>query len=296
MTRPKALFLSLVFMWLGLSPLWAGEGAIVLNEEVQLRVAEAFMAEEEFYWAITEFKRFLILFPDSEKGDYALLQMGSAYLRGGENDQAARNFHTLQEKYPASLLTFQSRYLEGLAVWKGKKREQARGLLEALANEDPESPYAPSALAAMAMILMEEEDPRGAGEALEKFLKTYPDHPRADRVREAEVLLAGYLSLPQKSEILAGVLSGILPGAGYVYAGELATGFMSLAVNGAFIAATGTALAHGLEALGVLAGGVGLPFYIGNIYGSALAVRKWNQAVRRQARDHIYSALNFVFE
>jgi len=48
--------------------------------------------------------------------------------------------------------------------------------------------------------------------------------------------------------------------------------------------------------VGILAGGVGLPFYIGNIYGSALAARKWNLAVKKQARAKIYSALDFVFE
>ena len=151
-------------------------------------------------------------------------------------------------------------------------------------------------MAAAALAQLETDDPRGAGECLDLFLSRYPDHPRAEQVREAGRLLAEYHLLPEKSEVLAGSLSAILPGAGYAYAGDWATGFMSLAVNGAFIAATWTALAQGLEALGILAGGVGLPFYIGNIYGSALAARKWNQAVKKEAREKIHSALDFVFE
>jgi hypothetical protein len=71
---------------------------------------------------------------------------------------------------------------------------------------------------------------------------------------------------------------------------------MSLGVNGAFVAATWGAMANGLEAVGILAGGVGLPFYIGNIYGSVLAARKWNLAVKKQARDPVYADLDFVFE
>jgi outer membrane protein assembly factor BamD (BamD/ComL family) len=286
----------LAFLFLGASPLRAGEGFVVLTEAVQLRVAEAFLAEKEYYRAITEFKRFLYLFPESERGDQVLLQTGSAYLQGGDPDQAARSFLNLREKFPSSPLVPQSRFLEGLAVWKGKDREKAKGLFKTLADEDPPSPDAPRSLGAAALIRLEEDDPQGSRDTLQRFLETYPDHPWVERVREAEALLIEYQSLPEKSEVLAGILSAILPGAGYAYTGELATGFMSLAVNGAFIAATWTAFAQGLEAVGILAGGVGLPFYIGNIYGSALAARKWNQTVKNQARAKIYSALDFVFE
>jgi len=288
--------LALVLLFLFSYPVWAGEEAIVITEAVQLRVADGFMAEQEYYRAITEFKRFRFLFPYSERGDYALLQIGKAYLQGGETDRAVQSFQDLWEKFPFSPLAAQSRYLEGLATWKGKKPQKARGLFEALARDDPESAQAPQALAAAALVQLEADDPRGAGESLDLFLNRYPDHPRAEQVREAGRMLAEYRSLPQKSEVLAGILSGILPGAGYAYAEEFATGFMSLGVNGAFIAATWTALAQGLEALGILAGGVGLPFYIGNIYGSALAARKWNLAVKKQARDPVYSALDFVFD
>ena len=259
-------------------------------------VAEAFLAEKEYYRAITEFKRFLFLFPDSERGDQALLQMGSAYLQGGDPDQAAGSFLSLREKFPASPLAVQSRYGEGLAVWKGKNRGKAGSIFEQLAEDEPQSPQGLRALAAAALIRLEDDDAPGARENLRKWLESYPDHPWGERVKQADALLLEYQSLPEKSEVLAGSLSAILPGAGYAYAGDWATGAMSLAVNGAFIAATWTALAQGLEAVGILAGGVGLPFYIGNIYGSALAARKWNQAVKKKARDQIYSALGFVFE
>jgi TolA-binding protein len=294
MIRPTFLVLTFLLLWA--SPLRAGDGFIVLTEEVQLRVAEAFLAEKEYYRAITEFKRFLILFPDSDRGDQALLRIGSAYLQGGDPDQAAGSFLSLREKFPSSPLTGQSRYGEGLAVWKGKNQGKAESIFEKLAADEPQSPQAPRALAAAALIRLEDEDVAGAREYLRKWLEVYPDHPWGERVKQADTLLLEYQSLPEKSEVLAGSLSAILPGAGYAYAGDWATGAMSLAVNGAFIAATWTALAQGLEAVGILAGGVGLPFYIGNIYGSVLAARKWNQAVKKKARDPIYSALEFVFD
>ena len=288
--------LALVFLIL-LTPLaWAGEEAVVLTETVQLQVADGFLAEKEYYRAITEYLRFRLLFPNSDRADYALLQIGKAYLQGGEPERAVQNLQRLRENFPASTLSTQSKYLEGLATWKGKKAKEAQGLFEDLVREDPESAYAPRALAAVALIRLETDNPNGAEEALDLFLSKYPDHPRLEQVRSARRLVGEYQSLPQKSEVLAGILSGIIPGAGYAYAEEFATGFMSLGVNGAFIAATWAAFANGLEAVGILAGGVGLPFYIGNIYGSALAARKWNQAVKGQARVPVFAALDFVFD
>jgi outer membrane protein assembly factor BamD (BamD/ComL family) len=292
----RSIGLTLAFLLWGTSLLWAGDGVLLLTETVQLRVAEVFLEEREFYRAVTEFKRFLILFPESEKEDYVRLQMGLAYHRGGDYDGAARQFHRLAEQFPSSTLVSQARYLEGLAVWKGTHREQAQDLFEALAEADPAPPYGPRALAAAALVCLERDDPQVARKALQRFLTRYPDQVWVPQVQGAFDLLAGYEELPQKSEVLAGILSGILPGAGYAYAGDYATGFMSLLVNGAFIAGTWTAFAQGLDALGVLAGGIGAPFYIGNIYGSALAARKWNQQTLRQAREPIYSALGFVFE
>jgi outer membrane protein assembly factor BamD (BamD/ComL family) len=290
----KALLL--VFLILPAALAWAAEEAVVLTETVQLQVADGFLTEKEYYRAITEYLRFRLLFPDSDRADYALLQIGKAYLQGGEPERAVKNLRQIREKFPASTLSTQSRYLEGLATWKGKKVKEAQGLFEALVREEPENAYAPHALAAIALIRLEADDPDGAGETLDLFLSRYPDDPHTEQVRAARSLVAEYRSLPQKSEVLAGILSGIIPGAGYAYAEEFATGFMSLGVNGAFVAATWAAFANGLEAVGILAGGVGLPFYLGNIYGSALAARKWNQAVKGQARAPVFAALDFVFD
>jgi hypothetical protein len=289
-------FLGLVALFLWAGPARAGEESVVLTETVQLRVADGFLAEQEYYRAITEYQRFRFLFPDSGRGDYVLLQIGRAYLGGGENGRAAQNFRLLGEQNPSSPLVCLSRYLEGLAVWKGKDRTGAEKIFEELAAAGPPDDQAPRSLAALALLRLEGDDPRGARERLQRFAAAYPDHPWAEKVRVADSRLEAYESLPQKSEVLAGVLSGILPGAGYAYAEEFATGFMSLGVNGAFVTATWAAFANGLEAVGILAGGIGLPFYIGNIYGSVLAARKWNLAVKKQARDSIFGDLDFVFE
>jgi hypothetical protein len=45
---------------------------------------------------------------------------------------------------------------------------------------------------------------------------------------------------------------------------------------------------------GIVAG-VGLPFYAGNIYGSANAAKKWNNAVKSEFRNKIRTTMGFEF-
>jgi hypothetical protein len=42
-------------------------------------------------------------------------------------------------------------------------------------------------------------------------------------------------------------------------------------------------------------GGIGLPFYLGNIYGSANAAKKWNIAVRNELRSRISVTIDYDF-
>jgi TolA-binding protein len=292
----RALALAVALFLLGIPALWAADSAILVTEDVQLRVADAFMQEKEYYRAITEYKRFLILFPDSTRGDYALLQAGTAYFLGGDNDGAAKNFSALRDKYPQSSYAADAHFFEAMSYWKKKEYEKAGSLFLVLVHYYPDSSHAPRAMAAAALTELDRGNPEAAQGLLRRFVETYPDHPKVEGVREAMSLLEGYAGLPQKSMALAGIMSAVLPGAGYAYAGDYGTAFMSLLVNGAFIAGAWTAFAQELYAVGALAGGVGVPFYIGNIYGSALAVKKWNHAVKQESRDRIYAALDFVFE
>jgi hypothetical protein len=44
-----------------------------------------------------------------------------------------------------------------------------------------------------------------------------------------------------------------------------------------------------------IVGGIGLPFYVGNIYGSANAARKWNLGVKRELHNKVFLTLDFEF-
>ena len=275
--------------------LCASEKGILLTEEMQLKVADAFMEDSEYYRAITEYKKFLILFPESDKADYAFFKVGMAYYHGEEYESSAKALTSLSEKYPTSDYAPEARYFEGLGYWKLKKYQKARAALEGVAASYPDSKYAPLALVANAMLALDQDNVNASRQGMEKLIQTYPDDPGSLGVKEALRLLDQYQNLPRKSETLAGIMSAVVPGSGYIYAEHYGDGITAFIINALAIAGTITAVYHENYAVAGIVGGIGLPFYFGNIYGSANAAKKWNIAVRNELRNRISVTLHYDF-
>ncbi len=273
----------------------AAETGIVITEEVQLRLADAFMAEGEYYRAVTEYKKFLFLFPDSEKADYALFRVGLAHYRGEEYETAAHTFATVRERYGGSRIAADSGYFEGLSLWKLGRFDRAETAFDGVVTTYPASEVAPLALLGKSLVSFDAKNNPGCRNELVRFLASYPKDPRADNVRETIALLDKNQPLPRKSPVLAGVLSAIVPGSGYMYAGRTGDGITALIVNGLFIAGTVVAIHQENYAVAAIVGGIGLPFYVGNIYGSANAATKWNIGVRKDLRGKIAVSLDYRF-
>ena len=158
------------------------------------------------------------------------------------------------------------------------------------------SSYAPRALAAWSLLELERDDPSTAAFLLQRFIADFPGHQGIARIDEALSLLQQYQDLPRKSETLAGILSAILPGAGYVYVGRYGDGLTSFLVNALFVAGTVTAVNNDWIPAAGFSDGIGLPFYMGNIYGSANAAKKWNRTIRNKMRDRIIATLENIVD
>jgi len=268
---------------------------ILLTEEIQLKMADVFMEEGEYYRAITEYKKFLILFPDSEKADYALFKTGMAYYRGDEYEPSVKYFSVLEKKYRTSRYLPEASYYKGLSYWKSKDREKARTTFDALPEIFPRSEFAPLALVAGSLVSFEEEDVTASMKRLERLTEQYPEYTGSKNAKEAMTLIDQYPKLPEKSEALAAVMSAVLPGSGYIYADHVGDGITAFIINALFIAGTIAAIHSENYAVAGIVGGIGLPFYVGNIYGSANAAKKWNLGVKREHRDKVFLTLEFEF-
>jgi tetratricopeptide (TPR) repeat protein len=295
-TRPGVLLLLLAAVLAALtSPSWASGKEIVVTETVQLGLADAFLAEGEYYRAITEYKKFLFLFPDSEKADYALFGVGTAYSRGEEYEPAANTFAAVREKYGKGAHAAPSAYFEGVSLWKLGRFDRAETAFDRVAALDPASEYAPLSLIGKSLLSYDAKNVPGCRGELARFLESYPQDSRAERVRQTITLLDRDGEMPRKSPAVAGVMSAVVPGSGYMYAGRYGDGVVALIVNGLFIAGTVAAIHQENYAVAAIVGGIGLPFYVGNIYGSANAATKWNIGVRKGLREKIAVSLDYRF-
>jgi tetratricopeptide (TPR) repeat protein len=271
------------------------EKGILLTEEIQLKMADVFMEQGEYYRAITEYKKFLILFPDSEKADYALFKTGMAYYRGEEYEPSVQSFSLLREKYKTSRYLPEASYYEGLSYWKMKNPEKARTTFDTLSEVFPRSEFALLALVAGSLLALEAEDITGSLNRLERLTDRYPEYSGSKNVEEAMPLIDQYPRLPQKSKTLAAGMSAIVPGSGYIYADQVGDGITAFIINGLFIAGTVIAISGENYAVAGIVGGIGVPFYVGNIYGSANAAKKWNLGVKRELRNKVFLTLDFNF-
>jgi tetratricopeptide (TPR) repeat protein len=288
--------ISLLLMTLLLpAPVPAADEALLLTGDVQMRLGDAFMAEGEYYRAITEYKKYLILFPGGSQADAALFKSGMASYSGMEYESAAETFASLRARFPASPLAAESAYFEGLCHARLSRFDKAAAAFGKAAAQDPASDAASKARLGRAMAEFDGGDLAETRRDLTRILDDFPREVRADNVRTALSLLPPTDELPRKSPVTAGILSALLPGSGHMYAGHYGDGATALLLNGLFIAGTVVAIQQENYALAGVVGVIGLPFYAGNIYGAANAATKWNLGVRKGLRDRLAVTLDVRF-
>jgi len=110
-----------------------------------------------------------------------------------------------------------------------------------------------------------------------------PDYGKAAEGLRA--LPAAVDALPRKKPALAGMLSAVIPGAGYAYAGRPGAGFASFLINGLFFWTVSEAVLHRNYAIAATAGALGAGWYAGGIRGAYHSAQQENYRARQQAAD-----------
>lgn len=276
------------------TPAWGATEGIVLTDDVQISLGDAFMAEGDYYRAITEYKKLTFLFPDSERLSEAFYQIGMAYYKGKDYKSAVNSFAKVRKAYTASNYSSAAFY-EGLSYSKLGLPDKADLSFERARLFDESHPDAANAQLGLSLNALEKDSVADSRAKLDEFLASYPEDERVPGVKASFGLLDEYESQPRKSPALAGTMSAVIPGSGQMYAEHYKDGLMAFVVNGLFVAGTVTALDDDNYALAAIVGGVGLPFYVGNIYGAANASRKWNLSLARKLRDDLSLSLNYHY-
>ncbi len=207
------------------------------------------------------------------------------------------------------------RYMAALARLALEDRAEAQAELELLARDFPTDPVGEMATLALADSWLTVA-PRLGVVQYQAFMEQHPDSPYASHAAQraayglasegqfsmalSQLEGAGVVPSPELTAMLANppdwkrpmvatFLSGALPGAGQLYAGQKKEAFSALFVNALFIGGSIYAARNEQWAtLGVL-GFFGLGFYMGNIYGAADAAIRHNRGIRDDILEQMES-------
>ncbi|RMF86756.1 MAG: outer membrane protein assembly factor BamD [Nitrospinota bacterium] len=244
-----------------------------------LGFADSLLQEGEYFRAITEYKRFLFSYPSHPRALEARYKIGLAYFRGQEWEEAILRFREIVEAYPQEEIARDALFMIGEAYYRKGDYPSAIRVYQAITAHYPQTETATKARYRIGWSLLRLRQWEEAATQFAAIEEQSPYYPSAQTLmQEAK---KGE-TLPRKSPLLAGILSGLLPGAGQAYNGRYRDALVAFLLNGAFILGGIEAIRAGNEALAgaifFFEGG----WYSGNVYGAINAAHKFNRDVEER--------------
>ncbi len=237
----------------------------------------------DYYLAIGEYERYLFEDPAGDAAAHAQIRIGQSYLRGERFPEAAAHFDTIAEQSRDPALRGLARLDAAAARSRGGEQDLAVQELLELVPDPALSPALrdrATYLLGWAYLLGHDPDL-----AIRTFgaAAASPDWGREARALASEA--EGAKRLPHRSPLLAGLLSAVLPGAGYFYLGEPGTGLAAIAWNGLFGFGVYDAAAHRLWGIASVLGVLEAMWYGGAIFGSVSGAHKFDRDAWRNYTD-----------
>jgi tetratricopeptide (TPR) repeat protein len=239
--------------------------------------AGSLMEEEDYYRAITEYKRFLSYFPDDERVPLCRFNIALAYQHGGKTDLAVEHLQQIRDEYAETEIAERASYEIGTSYFqKGRHEDAAEAFSEFLKNY-PESNRLDQGRVLLGWSLLHRWELKEAVRTFFEVSEKSSQYPFAQAIAEE---IEGGIALQKKSPVLAGTLSAIIPGTGQIYTGRNNEGVTSFILNGTFIWAIAELFSHSNEAAGLLLGFFEVGWYSGGIFGAVNDAHKFNRKAR----------------
>lgn len=276
--RPGAriVLLGCILLFLA-APLSAAQ-TIEIDADRQFDFAEHLLAKEAYDRAITEYERFIFLFPEDNRVADAFYQIGMAHFNSRRYPDAAEAFFQVIDRaggrpFSDSDIAARAYFRVSDCYVKMGATGQAINNLNNLATLADSPQLQDETRYRMGWILLEEGLWKNSTLAFNQIRPEKKDHYRLPELFKA---VEGYRDIPRKSPAAAGTLA-VVPGMGYVYCERYRDALVSFILNGGMMFAAYKAFDGDNPALGGLLTLVELGFYSGNIYGSIASAHKYNR-------------------
>ncbi len=220
---------------------------LVLTSQGVLSYADSLYEQEEYYRAITEYKRLIYFFPKS-KVSYAKLQIGRSYMAGEDYTMATDYWKKTISLFPSQ----SANWRKGMILY---------GISE-LDSQQNEVFYFRRNHVAKAIQIFKQLPVTKENKRIHTFTTQWETRDQNNK----------------KSPVVAGVLSSFVPGAGSLYNGRAIEATYAFLMPVLFLGASYQAFHQHKQHLGIFFGFFGLAFYGGNIYAAINGSYKTNEA------------------
>lgn len=283
----KILLLSFFLFYLLSIPCLAGT-ALILDSDKQFDFAQHCFTNQEFLRAADEFKRFVYFFPDDDRVEQALFNIGLSYYKGSLFEDAIHSFNVVNEKYEDTELSIQSYFLISKCYVHLEKPTHAIISLKNLIAITDNMQIKDEACYRIGWIYIETGSWEKARDHFQKISMENMGKYRIGSIySEMDAIEFGDDGLiHEKNPELAAILS-IIPGTGQLYCGRYRDALVAFLLNAGLILAAYESFDKELYALGGVITVVEFGFYAGNIYGARSSAHKYNRVKTRNFIDKL---------
>src|SRR5262245_3354903 len=183
----------------------------------------------DYYRAITELKRFSLLLPDHQQRPAAQLLIGLALQEDRLYDDAFVRFQQLQQTDSPTDIGRVAAFKLGELRFQQEQYRQAITQWQQFLRLFPDGPVVPQTTYLLGLAMALDRQP---GQA-QRVLAAIPSgHALSEQALALQYALENAPPAPTKSPATAGLLAGILPGAGHLYIGKPGQALAAFLLNG----------------------------------------------------------------
>lgn len=249
-----------------------------------ISIGDMLFEEKRFDESITEYKRFIFFYPESNRKDLAYFKMGLAYRSIGNWHHALDAIGTSIKMTYDSKIADERKLLLAKTMIISKDYNLAKLELINLIDSTQSDQIRQKALYFNGVTSIYTYDWDMANKYFDKF---YSVSNNENRSRDLNKLLLE-TNKTYKSPLLAQILSAIMPGAGQFYAENWRNGLNAFLLNGLFIGLTANAIhKKDYDDASLIFLLLTSRYYMGNIYHAGRDAEKYNENLDRQTAEKV---------
>jgi tetratricopeptide (TPR) repeat protein len=158
-------------------------GAEPGGDYAMFQIANSYYRNDQSYEAVTNFRKFLRIYPYSRFREQAQYNIAYIYLNTGNYTQAVEEFNRVINKYPNTSWAARAQYNIGDAYYNAGDYEQAVNAYKKVMEDYPDSEYIIEAVNGIQYAQLSAGEADSSSAILQDFLEDHPQTSMADRLR-----------------------------------------------------------------------------------------------------------------